>query len=119
MGIGVQCAANQRAGRCGRTSDGICIRLYDEEDFLTRPEYTDPEIKRTSLADVILRMQSMLPGGAMKEVESFPFLDRPERKQINDGIKQLVELGALDDEQKLTAVGRSLTYMPVDPRAYR
>lgn len=87
-----QSAANQRAGRCGRTSDGICIRLYDEDDFLNRPEYTDPEIKRTSLADVILRMQAMFAGGSMKDIETFPFLDRPERKQINDGIKQLVEL---------------------------
>ncbi len=114
-----QSAANQRAGRCGRISDGICIRLYDEDDFLNRPEYTDPEIKRTSLADVILRMQAMLSGGSMRDIDSFPFLDRPERNQINDGIKQLLELGALDSDGKLTTIGRSLSYMPVDPRVGR
>ncbi len=108
-------AADQRAGRCGRVADGICIRLYDEEDYLNRSEYTDPEILRTSLADVILRMKSMRLG----DVEHFPFVDRPSRKQINDGMQQLLELGALDKKNDLAHIGRQIARMPVDPRIAR
>ncbi|MGI9319229.1 MAG: ATP-dependent RNA helicase HrpA, partial [bacterium] len=108
-------SANQRAGRCGRLSDGICIRLYDEEDYLNRPHYTDPEIQRTSLADVILRMKSMGIG----DIESFPFIDRPGRRHINDGLQHLIELGALDQNRSITSTGRSIARMPVDPRIAR
>lgn len=110
-----QASADQRAGRCGRLSDGVCIRLYDEEDYLNRPQYTDPEIQRTSLADVMLRMKFMGIG----EVESFPFIDRPGRRNINDGLRQLVELGALDNRGKITGIGRQLARIPVDPRIAR
>ena len=110
-----QASADQRAGRCGRTSNGICVRLYDEEDYLSRPRYTDPEIQRTSLTDVMLRMKSMGIG----EVESFPFIDRPARRHINDGIQQLIELGAFDQKRKITPIGRQIAGIPVDPRIGR
>ena len=115
-----QASANQRTGRCGRTSDGICIRLYSEEDFAARPAFTDPEILRTSLAAVILQMESLRLG----EVEDFGFLDPPDRRQIRDGKLLLHELGALDLEatdrrQRLTKLGRRLAQLPVDPRMGR
>ncbi|MDP6097857.1 MAG: ATP-dependent RNA helicase HrpA [Gammaproteobacteria bacterium] len=110
-----QASARQRQGRCGRTADGICIRLYAEEDFNSRPEYTDPEIKRTNLASVILRMLSLRLG----KVEDFPFLDKPEQKAINDGVKLLVELNAIDQERHLTSVGRQMATFHIDPRYSR
>ncbi len=115
-----QASANQRKGRCGRTSDGICVRLYSEEDFLERPAFTDPEILRTSLASVILQMASL----GLGEVEDFGFLDPPDRRQIRDGKALLHELGALDPEaqdprKRLTPLGRKLAQLPVDPRIGR
>ena len=91
-----QAAANQRAGRCGRVSDGICIRLYDEKDFAERPRFTDPEILRSSLAGVILRMKSL----GLGTVEDFPFLEPPPRRAIADGYQLLGELGAVDDAER-------------------
>ena len=108
-------AANQRAGRCGRTAPGICIRLYEDEDYQARPQYTDPEILRTSLADVILRMKVLGVG----DIDSFPFLDRPGRRQINDGLQHLVELGAVNENKRITKLGRRIASMPVDPRVAR
>ncbi|MEU5521108.1 ATP-dependent RNA helicase HrpA [Streptomyces sp. NPDC047860] len=115
-----QASANQRKGRCGRTSDGICIRLYSEEDFLVRPEFTDPEILRTNLASVILQMTA----AGLGEIEKFPFIDPPDHRNIRDGVQLLQELGALDPAQKdprkrLTQTGRKLAQLPVDPRLAR
>jgi ATP-dependent helicase HrpA len=110
-----QAAANQRAGRCGRVADGICIRLYDEKDFAGRPRFTDPEILRSSLAGVILRMKSLNLGA----VEDFPFLEPPPGKAIADGYALLNELGAVDDDNELTAIGRELAHLPLDPRVGR
>jgi ATP-dependent helicase HrpA len=110
-----QASADQRKGRCGRTSAGICIRLYDEEDFLERPRFTDPEILRTNLASVILQMAAI----GLGRVEDFPFLDPPDKRQIRDGIRLLEELGALDTAGRLTKVGRRLAELPVDPRMAR
>ena len=110
-----QAAARQRMGRCGRTHEGICIRLYSEEDYLQRPEFTEPEILRTNLATVILQMKSMRLG----DVEDFPFLDVPNKKLVTDGIRLLTELSALDKQQNLTTVGRTMTRMPLDPRLAR
>ena len=110
-----QASADQRKGRCGRTSDGICIRLYAEEDFLERPRFTDPEILRTNLASVILQMAAI----GLGRVEDFPFLDPPDKRQIRDGIRLLEELGALDASGRLTKVGRRLAELPVDPRMAR
>ncbi len=110
-----QAAANQRAGRCGRVSDGICIRLYDEKDFAGRPRFTDPEILRSSLAGVILRMKSLNLGA----VEDFPFLEPPPGKAIADGYALLSELGAVNDDNELTAIGRELAHLPLDPRVGR
>ncbi|MDJ0463519.1 ATP-dependent RNA helicase HrpA [Streptomyces sp. H27-C3] len=115
-----QASANQRKGRCGRTSDGICIRLYSEDDFVTRPEFTDPEILRTNLASVILQMTA----AGLGEIEKFPFIDPPDHRNIRDGIQLLQELGALDPAQKdpkkrLTGLGRKLSQLPVDPRLAR
>jgi ATP-dependent helicase HrpA len=107
-----QASADQRAGRCGRTSDGVCIRLYAEQDYAERPRFTDPEILRTSLAAVILQMAAR----GLGEVEQFPFLDPPDRRQVRDGVLLLQELGALDAEQRLTPLGRRLARLPVDPR---
>ncbi|RSR98301.1 ATP-dependent RNA helicase HrpA [Streptomyces sp. WAC00469] len=115
-----QASANQRKGRCGRTSDGICIRLYSEEDFLSRPEFTDAEILRTNLASVILQMTA----AGLGDIEKFPFIDPPDHRNIRDGVQLLQELGALDPTQKdprkrLTPIGRKLAQLPVDPRLAR
>ncbi|WP_406722628.1 ATP-dependent RNA helicase HrpA [Streptomyces althioticus] len=115
-----QASANQRKGRCGRTSDGICIRLYSEDDFLSRPEFTDAEILRTNLASVILQMTA----AGLGEIERFPFIDPPDHRNIRDGVQLLQELGALDPTQKdprkrLTQTGRKLAQLPVDPRLAR
>ncbi len=110
-----QAAANQRAGRCGRVAGGICIRLYDEADFSGRPRFTDPEILRSSLAGVILRMKAL----GLGLVEAFPFLEPPPKKAIADGYALLGELGAVDDLNELTAVGRELARLPLDPRIGR
>lgn len=110
-----QAAANQRAGRCGRVSNGICIRLYDEKDYAERPRFTDPEILRSSLAGVILRMKSLKLGA----VEDFPFLEAPPGKAIADGYQLLHELGAVDDDNQLTEIGRQLARLPLDPRVGR
>ena len=99
-----QAAANQRAGRCGRVANGICIRLYDEKDFNARPRFTDPEIPRSSLAGVILRMKSLHLG----HVEDFPFIEPPLRKAIADGYQLLNELGAVDDNNEITPLGVTL-----------
>ncbi|MDR6855335.1 ATP-dependent RNA helicase HrpA [Variovorax guangxiensis] len=110
-----QAAANQRAGRCGRVANGICIRLYDEKDFEGRPRFTDPEILRSSLAGVILRMKSLHLG----DVERFPFLEAPQRRAIADGYQLLNELGAVDDANELTPMGAELAKLPLDPRVGR
>src|SRR6185369_16522397 len=110
-----QASADQRAGRCGRVAEGICIRLYDEADYAARPRYTDPEILRTSLAAVILQMEARGLGA----VEEFPFLDPPDRRQVHDGVLLLQELGALDERRRLTRLGRRLARLPVDPRLGR
>jgi len=110
-----QAAAQQRAGRCGRVADGICIRLYGEDDFKSRPAYTDPEVLRSSLAAVILRALSLNLG----KVEDFPFLDAPNSRAITDGYALLAELGAVDEENQLTALGRELARLPLDPRVAR
>ncbi|MGW2123077.1 ATP-dependent RNA helicase HrpA [Streptomyces sp. SM1] len=115
-----QASANQRKGRCGRTSDGICVRLYSEDDFLARPEFTDAEILRTNLASVILQMTA----AGLGEIEKFPFIDPPDHRNIRDGVQLLQELGALDAAQKdprkrLTPTGRKLAQLPVDPRLAR
>ncbi|WP_445187635.1 ATP-dependent RNA helicase HrpA [Pseudonocardia sp. Cha107L01] len=117
-----QASANQRAGRCGRTSDGICIRLYAEDDYDARPEFTDPEILRTNLASVMLRMISL----GLGEVADFPFVDPPDRRAVTDGINLLHELGAVQSPAsgqsgagKITEIGRSLDRLPIDPRFAR
>jgi len=110
-----QAAANQRAGRCGRVSNGVCIRLYDEADFAKRPRFTDPEVLRSSLAGVILRMKAL----GLGSVEDFPFLDAPPRRAIADGYQLLAELGAVDDANALTPIGRELSRLPLDPRVGR
>ncbi|WP_245912826.1 ATP-dependent RNA helicase HrpA [Limnohabitans curvus] len=110
-----QAAANQRAGRCGRVANGICIRLYDEVDFNGRSRFTDPEILRSSLAGVILRMKALHLGN----VEQFPFLEAPRPKAIADGYQLLSELGAVDDDNELTPMGRELSKLPLDPRVGR
>jgi len=110
-----QSSANQRAGRCGRVANGICIRLYDEKDFVGRPKFTEPEILRSSLAGVILRMKSLHLG----HVEDFPFLESPSGRAIADGYQLLNELGAVDDVNELTAMGQELAKLPLDPRVGR
>jgi ATP-dependent helicase HrpA len=107
-----QASANQRAGRCGRVAPGICIRLYGEDDFEARPEFTEPEILRTNLASVILRMAAL----GLGEVESFPFVDPPDARAVSDAVALLVELGAMDRDRTLTRIGRRLARLPVDPR---
>jgi ATP-dependent helicase HrpA len=109
-----QASANQRKGRCGRVSEGICIRLYSQDDFDSRPEFTDPEILRTSLASVILQMTA----AGLGDIAAFPFIDPPDRRNIADGVSLLQELGALDGAG-LTALGRKLAQFPVDPRLAR
>lgn len=115
-----QASANQRKGRCGRTSDGICVRLYSEDDFDSRPEFTDAEILRTNLASVILQMTA----AGLGDIEKFPFIDPPDHRNIRDGVQLLQELGAFDPAQKdpkkkLTQLGRKLAQLPVDPRLAR
>ena len=110
-----QAASRQRAGRCGRVADGICFRLYSEDDFDARPPFTDPELLRSSLAAVILRALSLNLG----KVEEFPFLDAPSPKAIAEGYALLGELGAVDDGNALTGVGRELARLPLDPRVAR
>ncbi|WP_406360850.1 ATP-dependent RNA helicase HrpA [Streptomyces sp. NBC_00715] len=115
-----QASANQRKGRCGRTSDGICVRLYSEDDFLSRPEFTDAEILRTNLASVILQMTA----AGLGDIEKFPFIDPPDHRNIRDGVQLLQELNALDPAEKdarkrLTPTGRKLAQLPVDPRLAR
>ncbi|QTD90901.1 ATP-dependent RNA helicase HrpA [Burkholderia anthina] len=110
-----QAAANQRAGRCGRVADGVCIRLYEETDYQARARFTDPEILRASLASVILRMKSL----HLTAIESFPFLEPPPGRAIADGYQLLNELGAVDDDNALTPLGRELARLPLDPRVGR
>ena len=117
-----QASANQRKGRCGRTSDGVCIRLYSEEDFESRPEFTDPEILRTNLASVILQMAALDLG----DMADFPFVEPPESRNVADGVRLLEELGAFSPghepgqgRTRLTEVGRKLSRLPVDPRLGR
>ncbi|MGD7508964.1 ATP-dependent RNA helicase HrpA, partial [Ralstonia pseudosolanacearum] len=110
-----QAAANQRAGRCGRVADGVCIRLYEEADFIARPRFTDPEILRSSLAAVILRMKAL----RLTDVEQFPFIEPPLGRAIADGYQLLQELGAVDDENALTPLGKQVARLPLDPRVAR
>ena len=110
-----QSAANQRAGRCGRVAAGVCIRLFEEQDFLQRAKFTEPEILRSSLAAVILRMKALRLG----DVEDFPFIEPPPGRAIADGYQLLQELGAVDDDRQLTALGRQLAKLPLDPRVGR
>ena len=110
-----QAAANQRAGRCGRVADGICIRLYDAQDFASRQRFTDPEILRSSLASVILRMKALHLGA----IEDFAFIEAPQRRAMTDGYQLLAELGAVDDDNELTAIGHTLAKLPLDPRVGR
>lgn len=110
-----QASANQRKGRCGRVSEGICYRLYSEADFQSRAEFTDPEIRRSSLSGVILRMLQL----GLGRIEDFPFLEAPDERAIADGWQQLGELGAVDDERRLTAIGRQMARLPVDVKLAR
>lgn len=110
-----QASANQRKGRCGRIAEGICYRLYAEADFNARPEFTDPEIRRSSLAGVILRMLQL----GLGRIEEFPFLEPPDERAIADGWQQLTELGAVDPDRKLTAIGRQMARLPVDVKLAR
>ncbi len=110
-----QASARQRKGRCGRVSEGICVRLYEEDDFLERPEYTDPEIRRSSLAGVILRMKAL----RLPEISEFPFLNPPSSKHISEGYRTLREIGALDEIDELTNMGRDIARLPVEPRLAR
>ncbi|WP_438273340.1 ATP-dependent RNA helicase HrpA [Vibrio vulnificus] len=115
-----QASANQRKGRCGRVQEGICIRLYSEDDFNSRPEFTDPEILRTNLASVILQMTAL----GLGDIEAFPFVEAPDKRNILDGVRLLEELGAInsnakDPTKRLTAVGKQLARLPIDPRLAR
>ena len=110
-----QASANQRKGRCGRLSDGICIRLYDEDDFDQRQEFTEPEIQRTNLASVILQMENSRLG----YIDDFPFVEPPEDRLVNDGYKLLFELGAIDSANKITKIGKHLAHFPIDPKLAR
>ena len=110
-----QASANQRAGRCGRVAPGICFRLFDETDFLNRPEYTDPEILRTNLASVILQMAT----SGLGDIRKFPFLEAPDNRLINDGYKLLEELNAVDAQRRVTPLGRTMARLPLDPRLAR
>ena len=110
-----QSAANQRAGRCGRVADGVCIRLYDEQDFIQRPKFTEPEILRSSLASVILRMKTL----HLADVETFPFIEPPLARAIADGYQLLQELGAVDEYNQITPLGKKLAKLPLDPRVGR
>ena len=108
-------SANQRAGRCGRVAAGVCVRLYDQADFDARDAFTTPEIRRTNLASVILQNKSLHLG----EIESFPFIDPPRPEAVREGLRTLREIGAIDREERLTQIGRTLGHMPVDPRVGR
>ncbi|RJX69555.1 ATP-dependent RNA helicase HrpA [Vibrio sinensis] len=115
-----QASANQRKGRCGRVAEGICIRLYSEEDFNSRPEFTDPEILRTNLASVILQMTAL----GLGDIDAFPFVEAPDKRNVQDGVRLLEELGALnenakDPKKQLTPIGRQLARLPIDPRLAR
>ena len=110
-----QASANQRAGRCGRVAPGVCVRLYSEEDFRSRSEFTTPEIRRTNLAGTILQLMALRLG----DIDDFPFLDPPQADLIRDGVKTLFEIGATDDQNRLTDLGRGLARLPVDPRVGR
>ncbi|MGX9416240.1 ATP-dependent RNA helicase HrpA [Vibrio sp. WJH972] len=115
-----QASANQRKGRCGRVAAGICIRLYSESDFDNRPEFTDPEILRTNLASVILQMTAL----GLGDIEAFPFVEAPDKRNIQDGVRLLEELGAIGaskvgEKKRLTAIGRQLSRLPIDPRLAR
>ncbi|MEI8385814.1 MAG: ATP-dependent RNA helicase HrpA, partial [Nitrosomonadaceae bacterium] len=110
-----QASANQRAGRCGRVMSGVCIRLYAEEDYLSRPEYSVPEILRSSLASVILKMKSLKIG----DLDNFPFIEPPAPKMIADGYQLLNELGAVDESNDLTSIGWQLAKFPIDPKIAR
>ncbi|OAT39034.1 ATP-dependent RNA helicase HrpA, partial [Proteus myxofaciens] len=116
-----QASANQRKGRCGRVSDGICIRLYSEDDYISRPEFTDPEILRTNLASVILQMTSI----GLGDISGFPFVQPPDKRNIQDGVRLLDELGALHEgtdnkgAYRLTPMGKQLAQLPIDPRLAR
>ncbi|EOK5731035.1 ATP-dependent RNA helicase HrpA [Vibrio vulnificus] len=115
-----QASANQRKGRCGRVQEGICIRLYSEDDFNSRPEFTDPEILRINLASVILQMTAL----GLGDIEAFPFVEAPDKRNILDGVRLLEELGAInsnakDPKKRLTAVGKQLARLPIDPRLAR
>ncbi|UGA56112.1 ATP-dependent RNA helicase HrpA [Vibrio sp. VB16] len=115
-----QASANQRKGRCGRVEEGICIRLYSEEDFESRPEFTDPEILRTNLASVILQMTAL----GLGDIQAFPFVEAPDKRNILDGVRLLEELGAMnasssDTKKQLTAIGRQVARLPIDPRLAR
>ena len=108
-------SADQRAGRCGRIGPGVCVRLYDEEEFADRPDFPEPEIRRSDLAAVLLRMLSL----GIHDVERFPFIDSPDRRHVNDGLRLLRELGAVDADGGLTKIGRRLARLPLDPRIGR
>ena len=115
-----QASANQRKGRCGRVEEGICIRLYSEEDFESRPEFTDPEILRTNLASVILQMTAL----GLGDIQAFPFVEAPDKRNVLDGVRLLEELGAMnasssDTKKQLTAIGRQVARLPIDPRLAR
>ena len=111
-----QASADQRKGRCGRIAPGLCIRLYDEADFAARPRYTDPEILRASLANVVLRMLSL----GLGDIAKFPFLERPDERAINEGVSQLVELGAIGEARhELTPLGRDMAKIPIDAKLAR
>ncbi|WP_421015625.1 helicase-related protein, partial [Glutamicibacter creatinolyticus] len=116
-----QASANQRSGRCGRVSEGIAIRLYSQQDYEARPEFTDPEIRRTNLASVILQMISLGVVGSAGQVASFPFVQPPEMRAITDGVNLLRELGALSSDKaaQVTDVGRQLAQLPLDVRLGR
>ena len=110
-----QSSARQREGRCGRVADGVCIRLYSEQDFLSRPEYTQPEIQRANLAEVILRMINLKLG----DIEAFPFIDPPAKAAIAGGFQLLSQLNALDENRALTPIGRAMARLPIDPTVSR
>ncbi len=110
-----QASANQRSGRCGRVMSGVCIRLYAEDDFASRPEFTSPEILRTNLSALILHMLSL----GLRDIEDFPFVEAPDRKRINDGLRLLIELGAVTDERELTPAGRQMAALPLPPQLSR
>lgn len=110
-----QASANQRAGRCGRTAPGVCYRLYADSDFASRPEFTDPEILRSSLAGVILRMLAL----GLGRIDDFPFIDAPDERAVRDGWQQLIELGAVAPNRQITALGRQMSRLPVDPKLAR